>query len=51
MHGTVWVIEQLLNQKLIPPVQAKHSFDAMRVKGSRLPLGEAEKLLHQSTSV
>lgn len=47
VHGTLWVIEELLNQKIIQQNQAKCSFDAMRVKGSRLPWGEVEKLLNK----
>jgi predicted nucleic acid-binding protein len=45
VHGTIWIIEELLNQKIIQQPQAKGSFDAMRVKGSRLPWGDVEKLL------
>ena len=40
-------MEELLNQKLIRQVQAKGSFDAMRVKGSRLPWGDVERLLNK----
>jgi len=45
VHGTLWIIEELLNQKMIQQSQAKGSFDVMRVKGSRLPWGDVEKLL------
>lgn len=45
VHGTLWIIEELLNQKIIQQSQAKGSFDAMKVKGSRLPWGNVEKLL------
>ncbi len=45
VHGTIWIIEQLLDQELIQRAQAKDSFDAMRVKGSRLPWGDVEKIL------
>ena len=47
VHGTIWIIEELLNQKLIQQTQAKVSFDVMRVKGSRLPWGEVDKLLNR----
>src|SRR5579863_7015415 len=47
VHGTIWIIEELLNQKIIQKAQAKRSFDAMRVKGSRLPWGDIEKLLNR----
>ena len=47
VHGTVWIIEELLNHKLIKQVQAKGSFDSMKAKGSRLPWGDVEKLLNK----
>lgn len=47
VHGTLWIIEELLNQKIIQQSQAKGSFDAMKVKGSRLPWGDVEKLLNR----
>jgi predicted nucleic acid-binding protein len=47
VHGTIWIIEELLNQKIIQQPQAKGSFDAMRVKGSRLPWGDVDKLLNR----
>lgn len=45
VYGTIWIIEELLNKKIIQQSQAKGSFDAMRVEGSRLPWRDAEKLL------
>jgi predicted nucleic acid-binding protein len=45
VHGTVWIVEQLLNHKLIQPHRARASFDTMKAKGSRLPWVEADKLL------
>ena len=42
VHGTVWIIEELLNQKLIKQAQARGSFDTMKAKGSRLPWGDVE---------
>lgn len=47
VHGTLWIIEELLNQKIIEHSQAKSSFDAMKVKGSRLPWGDVDKLLNK----
>lgn len=47
MHGTLWIMEELLNQKIIQKSQAKGSFDAMKVKGSRLPWGDVDKLLNK----
>ena len=45
VHGTIWIIEKLLNQKIIQQPQAKSSFDSMKVNGSRLPWGDVDKLL------
>jgi predicted nucleic acid-binding protein len=45
VHGTVWIIEELLKQKIIEKSQARGSFDSMKVKGSRLPWEDVEKLL------
>lgn len=45
VHGTIWIIEELLNQKIITQAQARGSFDSMKAKGSRLPWGDVEKLL------
>ena len=47
VHGTVWVVEELLNHKLIKQFQAKSSFDSMKAKGSRLPWGDVEKVLYK----
>lgn len=47
VHGTLWLVEQLLKQKLIELSQAKSSFDSMKTKGSRLPWGDVEKLLNK----
>ncbi len=46
VHGTIWIIEKLLDQKIIQQPQAKGSFDAMRVKGRRLHWGDVDKLLN-----
>ena len=47
IHGTVWIIEELLSHKLLKQVQARDSFDSMKAKGSRLPWGDVEKLLNK----
>ncbi len=47
VHGTIWIVEQLLNQKLIQPQKAKGSFDIMKAKGSRLPWIDADKLINK----
>jgi predicted nucleic acid-binding protein len=47
VHGTIWIIENLLHQKLLKQKQARKSFDCMKAKGSRLPWGDVEKLLNK----
>lgn len=48
VHGTIWIVERLLHQKILQPNQAKESFNNMKVKGSRLPWKDAEKLLSRN---
>ncbi len=50
VHGTIWIVEQLLNQKLIDRQKAKGSFEIMKAKGSRLPWADADKLINKSES-
>jgi predicted nucleic acid-binding protein len=45
VHGTLWIVEQLLQTKLIEQRQARNSFDSMKAKGSRLPWNDAEQLM------
>lgn len=45
VHGTIWIVEQLLNQKLIKPQKAKSSFEIMKAKGSRLPWADVDTLI------
>ncbi|MEN9654745.1 MAG: hypothetical protein RL235_857 [Chlamydiota bacterium] len=45
VHGTIWIVEQLLHQRLVHSQQAKASFDAMKIKGSRLPWADADQLI------
>jgi predicted nucleic acid-binding protein len=47
IHGTIWIVEELLNYQLVDRVQARNSFDSMKAKGSRLPWGDVEKLLNK----
>ena len=47
VHGTIWIIEQLLKQRLIQVHKAKTSFDTMKATGSRLPWGDVDKLVNQ----
>jgi len=45
VHGTVWIVRELLQAKLIDQMQARNSFDSMKAKGSRLPWSDVEKLV------
>jgi predicted nucleic acid-binding protein len=45
VHGTIWVVEQMLSQGLLNPTSARSAFDAMRNAGSRLPWAEVEKMI------
>ncbi|MBS0616016.1 MAG: DUF3368 domain-containing protein [Verrucomicrobia bacterium] len=47
VHVTLWIIEELLRQKLIQQSQARSSFENMKTSGSRLPWGDVDKLLHK----
>ncbi len=49
VHGTIWILEKLLEKKLIDQNQARHSVNQMKNKGSRLPWGEVDKLLDSIT--
>ena len=42
VHGTIWVIEQMLSTKLITCEQAERAYQLMRADGSRLPWEETE---------
>lgn len=42
VHGTLWLMEQLLLSRLIAPARAKRAYQAMRDAGRRLPWGEVE---------
>jgi predicted nucleic acid-binding protein len=44
-HGTVWLVEQMVRNRLIHPDVARHAYQGMRAKGSRLPWEEAEQRL------
>jgi hypothetical protein len=40
VHGTLWLLEELMTHRLITFTQASTGLDAMRRAGSRLPVGE-----------
>ncbi len=42
VHGTIWLIEALLNARLVQVERVAIAYDAMRRDGSRLPWAEVE---------
>ena len=47
VHGTLWLIDQMINYKKISVDTAKASFQSMRASGSRLPWSEVDKLINK----
>lgn len=45
VHGTLWLVDQMIEQKKIKLEVARMGFQCMRNSGSRLPWEEIEKLL------
>lgn len=45
IHGTIWLVKQMLEDKKITVEVARVAFQRMRNAGSRLPWSEVEKLL------
>lgn len=45
VHGTIWLVEQMIMNQLISTDVAKTAFLKMKDSGSRLPWKEVEKLL------
>jgi predicted nucleic acid-binding protein len=44
-HGTIWLVEQMIENQIIKPDIARNAYQNMRIKGSRLPWEEAEERL------
>lgn len=42
-HGTLWVLDEMVQVKIIPPLQAIDALSAMRERGSRFPPDEYDK--------
>lgn len=51
VHGTLWVVEALLNANIIEPEEARTSFDSMKARGRRLPWGKVDELFHSRNLV
>lgn len=45
-HGTIWLVEHMVEQKIIHATVARNAYGQMRAAGSRLPWEEAEKRLN-----
>lgn len=45
LRGTIWIVERLLEEKLITLARAKDAFEKMRQANSRLPWDEAKAML------
>ncbi len=48
VHGTIWLVEQMLHNEKITVEGARVAFQRMKNSGSRLPWGEVEKILAAS---
>ncbi|KTC96643.1 DUF3368 domain-containing protein [Legionella feeleii] len=51
VHGTIWLVKQMLEDKKITVEVARVAFQRMEESGSRLPWKEVEKLLTSFSSV
>ncbi|MBD3792223.1 MAG: DUF3368 domain-containing protein [Campylobacterales bacterium] len=45
IRGTIWIIEQMLQEGILSPDQAKEAFNTMKDSYRRLPWKEAENML------
>lgn len=45
--GTIWLVEQLIEQSLITTEVAREAFQRMKVAGRRLPWGMADAMLNE----
>lgn len=43
IHGTIWLMEHLLNEQIITSARATAAYELMKADGSRLPWGEVQK--------
>lgn len=50
VHGTIWLVEQMLNNKKISVAVAHESFEKMLNADSRLPRKDIEKLLKKNNT-
>jgi rRNA maturation endonuclease Nob1 len=45
VHGTIWLVGEMLREKIIQPTVARTAFQKMKDAGSRLPWAEVNELL------
>ncbi len=45
VHGTIWLVSEMLREKIVQPAVARTAFKKMKDAGSRLPWDEVDKLL------
>lgn len=45
VHGTLWILDQLVNREIITPIQAAQALEKMLAKGRRLPRFECKRRL------
>lgn len=48
VHGTIWLVEQMINMERVAVDVAFAGFERMKKTGSRLPWGEVEKILRKN---
>jgi len=49
-HGTIWLVERMIEQKIIHAAVARNAYGRMRATGSRLPWEDAERRLKEIKS-
>ena len=47
VHGTLWVLDEMVRLKVIAPPQAAQALEQMLARGSRLPQAECQRRLQQ----
>jgi len=47
VHGTLWVLDEMVRLKVIAPPQAAQALEQMLARGSRLPKAECQRRLQQ----
>lgn len=47
VHGTLWVLDEMVRLKVVAPPQAAQALEQMLARGSRLPQAECQRRLRQ----